>query len=161
GSAAGRRVGLHVNGTGLVTINVPSGAGVHFDNNSAYGISVEGTGAVQLTGTVTGAQTGTITANGNSFSGLSIQQTPGTVAQNMIEGLVVYGSGRDGARLIAGSVVQLRDSSFLGNGRYGVLVNRNTGATTASSDISKLDLGMAGSNGGNVLQALAGSGNNT
>jgi hypothetical protein len=55
--------------------------------------------------------------------------------------------------LFAGSLVKVRNSVFLGNGAYGVLVS---GADVASGDdTSTLDLGKAGDPGMNWLQTAA------
>jgi len=162
GTVLARKAGLHVTGSGEAVIDVPSGASpTHFDRNTNHGILVEVNGAISLTGTIIdGTQgTGTITTTGNYAAGIWIDQTPGMPPQNVISGLVAFGSTNgNGIRIVAGSNVKLRNSSSLGNQGSGVLVTD----TAASSDISMIDLGnpVGPDYGNNILQALVGSGAN-
>lgn len=141
GTAAARKAGLHVTGSGHAIITASAGqAGTHFDGNTSHGIFVDASGFITLTGAVTNATHGggTVTANDNYTAGLWIQQTPGMPPQNTVAGLVSFGSGTgNGLRIVAGSSVKLRGSVSLGNHGSGVLVS----ATNASSDISNIDLG--------------------
>jgi len=117
-------------------------------------------GSVSVTGTP-GApipqNSGTVVVNQNTQAGIRINQTPGSfgLATNNINGLVSWANTNYGFRLFAGSLVKVRNSVFLGNGAYGVLVS---GADVASGDdTSTLDLGKAGDPGKNWLQTPLGA----
>jgi hypothetical protein len=159
GNKAGH--GLSVQG-GEAIVDVPSGSPpTKFDDNTAHGILVGGTGFIHLTGSVISATagTGTVVTNGNTAAGVWIQQTAAAPAQNVINGLVSFANaGGNGMRIVGGSSVQLRSSVLLGNGANGVIVSTGTGATANS--LANIDLGTGASSGGNTFQAPLGSGNN-
>ena len=92
----------------------------------------------------------------NSFDGIAVwDQNSGTA---------------NGVRLMAGANVKIRNSVILGSARSGVYVENGPTATIVNAggnpvnwtytvfDLATIDLGTAGSGGGNVLQAAQGSG---
>ncbi len=101
--------GLEVTGAGQAIIAVASGAtATQFNQNTAHGILVEGGGSINLTGAVVSvsAGTGTVEANGNTFAGVWIEQTPGIAApaQNVLDGLVAFANtSGNGMRIVASS----------------------------------------------------------
>jgi hypothetical protein len=148
--------GLLVQGTSTATVNVTSGAPVHFDNNGAHGVRVIGTGVVSLTGSV-GANppsTSTVVAQGNGAAGIWVQTTSST--QSTLTGIVSTGStGGNGIRILPGSSVKVRGSWLLGNSQgSGIDVENNGGGTVTS--VANIDLGTGASPGGNTLQAVSG-----
>lgn len=157
--------GLSVQDSGEAIITVASGAApTTFDDNTAHGILVQDTGSIRVTGSATSATAGNVETNGNALAGVWIQQTANgasTPPQNVINGLVSFAnSGGNGMRIVAGSNVQVRNSSFVGNGGNGVILS--SGGTTAApvNSLAHIDLGSSGSNGGNTFQAALGAGNN-
>ncbi len=160
GTAAARKAGLHVTGTGEALVTVPLGsAPTHFDQNSNHGIFVEANGFVELEGVVTSASAGTITTNGNYAAGIWIAQAAGTPPQNVIEGVVSFGAtSGNGMHFVSGSNVRVRDSASLGNQASGILVS----GAVASCDISAIDLGNPKGRdyGNNTLQEPLGAANN-
>jgi hypothetical protein len=156
GTATEPRAGLHVAGTGQALVSVPAGsAPTHFDANTSHGILVEEEASIAVSGAVTDPAlgVGTVTTNANDEAGVWVAQTPGRGPQNVITGLVSFGSpSGNGLRFVAGSSVKLRGSASLGNRGSGVLVTD----TSASSDISQIDLGRTGDSGDNLLQAAEG-----
>ncbi|MDB4988697.1 MAG: hypothetical protein JWN04_3875 [Myxococcaceae bacterium] len=155
--------GLSVQG-GEAIIDVAAGsAATQFNNNTAHGILVGGTGFIRVTGSVTSASTGsgTIETNGNTYAGVWIEQAAGA-PQSIISGLVSFANtGGNGMRIAGGSNVKVRGSVFLGNSGSGVIVSSGAGA--GPNAIANIDLGTSGasgSNGGNTFQAPLGSGNN-
>jgi hypothetical protein len=158
-STGSNQDGIRITG-GAANINNPSGAQTLFSNNAQHGIEVSTFGSVSVTGTP-GApipqNSGTVVVNQNTQAGIRINQTPGSfgLATNNINGLVSWANTNYGFRLFAGSLVKVRNSVFLGNGAYGVLVS---GADVASGDdTSTLDLGKAGDPGKNWLQTPLGA----
>jgi hypothetical protein len=150
--------GIDVTG-GAANISNASGTQTLFTNNATYGIEVGSLGSVSITGTPGSvpSNSGTVVTNFNTLAGISINQTPGAagLVTNAITGLVSWGNTSDGMLLLGGSLVKVRNSIFLGNGRYGVLVS---GANILDGDdVSKLDLGKAGSPGKNYLQTPLGA----
>ena len=146
--------GLYVTGAGSATINVPSGSTqTAFNGNKQHGIYVDTTATVNVTGASAGS--GTVVTNGNTLAGIWIQQTPSlTNLPNVINGLVSSGNvGGNGMRIVAGSNVKVTNSVFLGNAGSGVFISPNATAGNANDDnVSLIDLGTAGANGGNVFQ---------
>lgn len=161
GTATARKAGLHVTGAGEAIVTVPSGsAPTHFDANTNHGILVDTNGFVDVSGAVTSpsAGTGTITTNANYAAGIWIQQTPGTPPQNVITGVVSFGSTNgNGMRFVTGSNVKLRSSASLGNQASGIIVSNTAG----NSDITKIDLGnpTGPAYGNNTLQLTGASKN--
>ena len=151
--------GIRISG-GAANINNPSGAQTLFTGNASHGIEVSGLGSVSITGTPGSvpSNSGTVVANFNTTAGIRINQTPGGVGlvTNNISGLVSWGNTNYGMRLFGGSLVKVRNSIFLGNVQYGVIVG--SGANTiAGNDLSNLDLGKAGAPGKNYLQTPVGA----
>ncbi len=152
--------GIRISG-GAANINNPSGTQTLFANNASHGIEVSGTGSVSVTatpGTPVPSNSGTVVCTGNTTAGLRIAQTPGAagLVTNSINGLVSWQNGNYGLRLFGGSKVKVRNSQFLGNTSYGVIVG--SGATSAAgNDLSGLDLGSAGDPGKNYLQVPLGA----
>ena len=161
--------GILISG-GAANIDNPSGTQTAFTSNGSYGIEVTGAGSVSISGTP-GApvptNTGTVVASGNTNGGIRIGQSGVGLATNVINGLVSWGNGNastgtsaDGLRLTGGSKVKVRNSLFLGNYRYAVVVSSGAN-TVAGNDLSALDLGSAGDPGKNYLQVpLGASGQN-
>jgi hypothetical protein len=160
GTALKRRDGLYVGG-GSVSIVVAAGqAPSTFNNNTQYGIDVTGAGAVTVSGVpvVSSAPNGqgTVQANGNFFAGLGIFENPSAAAMSSIDGLVAWQNAQNGLRLYGGGKVRVRDSVFLANTLNGVYVTSYDGSA-AGNDLSQIDLGKAGSQGRNYIQALFGA----
>ena len=150
--------GLDITG-GAANINNPSGTQTLFTGNASYGIEVGTLGSVSITGTPGSvpSNSGTVVANFNNTAGILINQTPGGagLVTNSINGLVSWGNTSDGMQLFGGSLAKVRNSIFLGNGRYGVMIG---GANIlGGDDVSKLDLGKAGDPGKNYLQTPLGA----
>jgi hypothetical protein len=125
-------------------------------NNSQYGVSVSGTGEVNVVNgapVITPAPTGdgTVVVKNNAQGGVVIAQAAGATHVNNLDGLVSWGNtAGPGLGIVAGSKVQLRNSVLLANGGSGVLITP-ADATAAGNDTSGIDLG----------QAFAGAGKNT
>jgi hypothetical protein len=150
---------------GRLKVSVAAGAPpASFTDNTAHGIIVTGTGALDITGVPTLSGTGapsgegTVVAARNGTANIWIEQQPGTVATaSRIDGVVAWGSATgNGMRLIGGSNVVLRHSVVLANAGNGILIS-SFNDTAAGNDLSKLDLGVVGSSGANMLQASAGA----
>jgi hypothetical protein len=169
GSAAD---GLRVLGTiaagavtvaGVANIAVPAGqTPTTFSGNASHGIEVTTGGSVNVTGAPSApipSSNGTVVVTNNTAAGLRINQTAGTtgLATSTIDGLVAWGNTNYGARLFTGSLVKVRNSIFLANTQYGVLVSTGTAGTAAGQDVTKLDLGTVGSFGKNYLQTPVGA----
>jgi hypothetical protein len=156
--SSGNNTGLTARVSGHAIISVPAGsATTSFDSNNVYGIRVISNGNVTLTGSVTSATggTGTVTANKNGIAGLSINQTPGTPPQNVIDGLVAFANMADGGiELLGGSNAQIRNSATLGNTGSGIIIYAGEG--TSAADVSQIDLGTTTSPGLNTVQDKAG-----
>ena len=150
--------GIDVTG-GAANISNASGTQTLFTGNASYGIEVGTLGSLSITGTPASvpSNSGTVVTNFNTLAGIRINQTPGAagLVTNNINGLVSWGNTSDGMTLLGGSLAKVRNSIFLGNGRYGVMVG---GADLQSGDdVSKLDLGKAGDPGKNYLQTPLGA----
>lgn len=163
GTASSGGHGLDVT-AGEAIITGSATATTTFNENTAHGILVQDTGLISLTGTVTAGASGegTVETNGNTAAGVWIQQTPNNGLQgSTITGLVSFANtAGNGMRIVAGSMVTVRNSVFLGNKGNGVIISAGTGAT-ATSSMAGIDLGDTTTNGGNTFQAPLGSGNNT
>jgi hypothetical protein len=147
--------GLSVIRTAAVTI---TGGTNHsptaFNENQGAGIAVEGGGSISLTG-VPGALagSGTVVANRNGASGVTIGQTAATPPVNAIDGLVAFSNGASGIGVLGGSALRLRNSVLVNASEHGVHVTSGSG--TAGDDLSRIDLGdpaAAAEYGRNVLQ---------
>jgi len=153
--------GLNIGTGGAVILNVPAGQAVSsFHNNAGNGIIVHGTGSITLTG-VPGSThgTGTVVASHNAYDGLAIYQTPSAGKSNAVTGLASFANTRAGLSVSGGSDITLRDSVLLGNTREGVLIYPYP-TTTPNNTVNLMDLGTgltAGTAGGNIIQAAAGS----
>ncbi|MGH7440439.1 MAG: hypothetical protein ACRENE_32515, partial [Polyangiaceae bacterium] len=191
-STGAQQIGLEVAGRATVSVaagEVPSS----FSFNSIYntfigaprvagaGISVAGAGSIAVHG-VPGStpDTGTIVANGNANSGLTLSGSgTSSPSPSVIDGLVSYGNGPSsfipaldpsgGVVLYGGSNVRMRNSVSLGNVFSGVVViplPATTPDAGANDDVSRIDLGTTAllDGGGvdwghNVLQAADGGAN--
>ncbi|MFL5305526.1 MAG: hypothetical protein ACJ8F1_09940 [Polyangia bacterium] len=152
--------GIRISG-GAANINNPSGTQTLFANNASHGIEVSGTGSVSVTGTPgtpVPSNAGTVVCTGNTTAGIRINQTPGAagLVTNSINGLVSWQNSNYGMRLFGGSKVKVRNSQFLGNTQYGVIVGSGTN-TPEGNDLSGLDLGSAGDPGKNYVQVPLGA----
>jgi hypothetical protein len=152
--------GIRISG-GAANINNPSGTQTLFSGNASHGIEVSGTGSVTVTGTPGApvpSNTGTVVCSGNTTAGIRINQTPGAAGllTNTINGLVSWGNSNYGMRLFGGSKVKVRNSLFLANVSYGVIVGSGANSV-AGDDLSALDLGKAGDAGKNYLQVPLGA----
>jgi hypothetical protein len=159
----GTIVGTAVTAAGVANIVVPAGQSpTMFSGNVSHGIEVTTGGSVNVTG-APGApvpsSNGTVVVTNNTAAGLRINQTSGTtgLATSTIDGLVAWANPNYGARLFTGSLVKVRNSIFLANGQYGVLVSTGAAGTAAGQDLSKVDLGTPGSFGKNYLQTPLGA----
>ena len=163
GVAGMRASGLNVTG-GVVTITVPAGqTATTFNGNSLHGIEVTLLGVVNATGTpaadaaTTGG--GTVVTSGNSRSNIYIAQTPGMAPSvGVLDGVVGWNStsmNSAGLEIAAGSSVKVRNSVFLDNAAYGVLIT-SADNTAAGNSLAGIDLGVAPTAtttfGKNVLQ---------
>jgi serine/threonine-protein kinase len=133
---------------GRAAIHVDEGEiTAEFDHNHYYGIWVQDSGSL----TVTGTKNAVVHAYFN-YHGLLIHQTPSLASpSNIITALVVNGSGGHGIVVTAGSSLKLRNSlseSNLGDG----IVIRTPAGSSPSNDVSLIDLGQAGDPGGNSFQ---------
>ena len=87
-------------------------------------------------------------------AGVSIEQAPTATRVHDLRGIVVWAhSAGPGLHIRGGARVKLRGSVLLANKSNGVLVS--PGATAAGNDLSRIDLGVAGDPGRNILQAVA------
>jgi hypothetical protein len=102
---------------------------------------------------------GTVVITGNTIAGLRINQTAGTtgLATSTINGLVAWANSNYGARFFTGSKINVRNSIFLANSQYGVLISTGTAGTAAGQDITTIDLGTGASFGKNYLQTPLGA----
>jgi hypothetical protein len=171
GVAAATRDGLIVSGTiaagvitaaGVVNINVPTGqAQTLFTTNTLNGIEVTTAGSVNIVG-VPGApipsNNGTVITTANTAAGVQLRQTSGTagLATSSINGLVSWANFNYGMRLFGGTMAKIRNSIFLGNSQYGVIVSSDAN-TTNGNNLATLDLGTASDFGHNYLQVPLGS----
>jgi len=98
---------------------------------------------------------GTVVASGNAFDGLEIFDTPGAPLST-VSGLVAWGNATAGMRVFGGSAVKVRNSLFLGNTTYGILVSSDA-ATSDGNNLGTIDLGKSAASdpGGNYLQLPA------
>jgi hypothetical protein len=159
GTTAARRPGLHVTSTGHVDITVPSGQALTaFNNNTQYGILVDGAGSLTITGSQAGG-TGTIETRGNYTSGLAITQTPAVgLPLNTVTGFMSVGTTNGhGIRLGGGSNVKIRNSQSLGNFNSGIIVATLVIGATRHNTLTGIDLGKVADPGGNQFQATIGS----
>jgi hypothetical protein len=152
--------GIRISG-GAANINNPAGTQTLFANNASHGIEVSGTGSVSVTGTPgtpVPSNSGTVVATGNTTAGIRINQTPGAagLVTNTINGLVSWQNSNYGMRLFGGSKVKVRNSQFLGNTQYGVIVGSGANSV-AGNDLSGLDMGSAGDPGKNYVQVPLGA----
>ena len=69
----------------------------------------------------------------------------------MISNLQVVGNTNNGVSIYGGSYLTLRNSTLEGNTLSGIEISTYYG-TTANDDVSHIDLGTAGSHGGNIFQ---------
>jgi len=151
--------GIRISG-GAANITNLSGTQTLFTGNASHGIEVSGLGSVNVSatpGSPVPSNGGTVVCTNNTTAGIRINQTPGAsgLATNTIDGLVAWGNSNYGMRLFGGSKVKVRNSLFLANVQYGVIVG---GANSvAGEDLSGLDLGVAGDPGKNYLQVPLGS----
>jgi hypothetical protein len=160
--------GIHIT-NGAANINNPSGAQTSFNSNAQHGIEVGPStlGSVTITGTPGSpvpSNSGTVVAYLNTIAGIRINQTPGGagLVTNSINGLVTWANGNYGARLFAGSLVKVRNSVFLGNAAYGILVSSGANSTVGN-DTSNIDLGKVAATdpGKNWIQSPLGANNNS
>ena len=151
--------GIHITG-GAANINNPSGTQTLFTGNASHGIEVGTLGSVSITGTPGSvpSDSGTVVANFNTTAGIRINQTPGGagLVTNSINGLVSWGNTNYGMRLFGGSLVKVRNSIFLGNVQYGIIVGSGANSI-AGNDLSKLDLGKPSDPGKNYFQTPVGA----
>lgn len=150
--------GLLVRDTATAIIDVPSGDQTSFNNNDGDGITVTSSATLFINGApgTLGSGNGTVVANGNTDFGLSfVQSNPAPATTSNINGLVVWGTTPGSAVEIgAGSNIRIRNSYFIGNDEFGIVVR----TANAQNDTTKIDLGTdTGADAGrNVLQAAVG-----
>jgi hypothetical protein len=162
GTATTQGDGLLVSG-GEAVINAPAGStATTFNDNSAHGILVTGTGFVVINGVVTTAATGvgTVETNGNGLAGVWVEQTAGGAAnppKNLLNGLASFGNTGHGMRIVAGSQVIARGSAFLGNTGDGVIIS--AASIAADNSLVGIDLGDINVNGANTFQATGAAAN--
>jgi hypothetical protein len=152
--------GLYVTDQGRAKIDVTAGDPVHFDRNTARGIYVNKSAAIELNGSPGSGGNGTITTNSNLTAGLWIEQTPAAnLPLNTVTGLVSWANPGYGMRIAAGSAARVRQSYVLANGASGILVSTYINGMTRNNDTSKINLGTSAgpSYGGNTVQAALGS----
>jgi hypothetical protein len=165
GSTTQRQSGLEITG-GLAVIDVPgAGAKTFFQHNSEHGIKVTGKGQLNITATPAGTPgdgNGSVVVKDNGDAGIHLAQTPtdATRKLNAITGVVAHANQGPGLRVLGGTRLKLRTSVLLANGGSGVLIEPFA-ASAAGTDVSAIDLGVAGDSGKNVLQSLLGSNPNT
>jgi hypothetical protein len=153
--------GLHITG-GAANIDNLTGAETLFTANAQHGIEVGATGSVTIKGTPGApvpSNSGTVVTSSNTQLGIKINQTSGTVGlvTNDINGLVAWGNVTAGMRVFGGSAVKVRNSLFLGNTTYGILVSSDA-ATSDGNNLGTIDLGKSAASdpGGNYLQLPTG-----
>jgi hypothetical protein len=159
GTTAARRPGLHATGTGHVDVTVPAGqATTAFNDNTQYGILVDGAGSVTITGSQSGGA-GTIETRGNAQAGLTIAQTPAVgLPINTVTGLLSVGTpAGHGIRIGGGSNVKVRNSHTLGNFNNGVIVLTTVIGANRYNALTDIDLGRPSDPGNNQFQATIGS----
>jgi hypothetical protein len=164
GSATQRQSGLEVTG-GRAAIDVPVGSTIVFQHNSEHGIKVTGKGELDITGKPSGAPgegKGSVVVRENGDAGIQLGQNPAesTRKTNDIDGVVAHINQGPGLRVLGGSKLKLRNSVLLANGGSGLLIEPFA-AGAAGSDVTAIDLGIAGDPGKNVFQSLLGSNPNT
>jgi hypothetical protein len=141
--------GLAVAGSGHAVVQSSRAGGIAFDLNLQSGIDVSGAGTLDLL-----AEGQMVQTLGNAAAGVRFAQTPGAaLATSTIDSLTA-GGNNDGLSLHAGSAVEVRRSSVLANKRYGVDILPGGPAAAHTNDASGIDLGRAGSPGGNTFQNL-------
>lgn len=165
GTAANAQSGLLVT-AGTVNLSGTTSDPVLFDANKENGITVSGTGEVNVDGVAVKTPApngnGTVMVKSNARAGVHIAQTATATRINNLRGLVSWGNvAGPGLSILAGSKVQLRNSVLLANGGSGVLITP-AAATPAGNDTTGIDLGKAGAAaaGRNVLQARNVAGSN-
>lgn len=161
GTAADSKNGLSVSG-GTVNITVTAAdPNTTFEQNTASGIAVTGTGVLNITGaTVTGGTRSVLVQNntGNNIDfrpNAPVTSTPTSV----IDGVYSYASADgDGLYILASRRIRVRNSIFQANGGNGIHI-ASAGAAAAENSLSSIDLGTTGTGGSygrNLLQTLQG-----
>ena len=150
GTSAVPSSGLHVTGTAIATISGGNnGAPTAFSQNTLYGIQIDGSGSIGLTGAAGVAGVGTVVANTNASDNVFISQTvassPPYPPTSNVDGLVAYGStAGNGLRIEGGSGLTLRNSYILGNALSGVRAETNSAGGGGANNFTRVDLGNAG-----------------
>jgi hypothetical protein len=156
GTESARSNGLVVSG-GTVNITVAeTETPTVFENNTQYGISVTGTGVLNISGKNTAGGIHSVVAKGNAIGNVAFESTQDATT-SLIDGLYAVGNSTsiDGLLIRASSKIKVRNSIFLGNLGSGIRIT--SGGT---NDLGGIDLGVgtdASSAGHNLLQAASGS----
>ena len=164
-------IGLVVTDTGLATVD---GTGsteqspILFTKNKGNGIDVRGQGRVNATGTRSQVtpSIGNVMITENTGDGILVQQllvaaAAARPAGMTLTGIVTAKNVGSGLHAFGGSGVNVRGSYLSKNGAHGLYVQTNPnfvgGGAGANSgnDISRIDLGTAGSAGHNLLAEAA------
>lgn len=150
-ASGSRQNGLYVSG-GTVTIsNTNADAPTLFSNNTQSGIFVTGTGVLNITGSNTDTAH-SVQTQGNDMSNVDFQPTAVATA-SVINGLYSATSGTgDGLRILAGTNIRVRNSTFGANAGNGIHIA--PAATGTTNLLTNIDLGQnAGAQAGhNRLQ---------
>jgi hypothetical protein len=171
---------LHDNGVGLTATDtafvVVDGAGATeqsptvFAKNAGSGIEVRGQARVNLTGTRSPLtpSVGTVMVKGNTGDGVLVEQLLVAAAAARptgmtMTGLVTTQNGGSGMHVFGGSGVKVRGSYLSANGVHGLHVQTDpafVGGGAGANDgneMSRIDLGVAGDAGHNVLAETGGA----
>jgi hypothetical protein len=162
GTATNKQSGILVTAG---TAEVRGGTGNNktiLQNNKEYGISVTGTGEVNVINgapdiTPAPSGDGTIIVRGNASGGVFIAQAGANLRMNDITGLVSWNNAGPGLKVLGGSKLKLRKSVLLSNTGSGLVINQ-TDATAAGNDTTGIDLGKAFDAGANILQMATAAG---
>jgi hypothetical protein len=163
GTAASRQNGLLVSGGIANIIVATTDPNTTFESNTQSGIAVSGAGVlnISITGAaVTGGQHPVIVQN-NANGNIDFGQTPQAATPvSTIDSVYCWASTQgDGLRILAGSKIKVRNSTFLANSGNGIRI-ASAGTGAAANNLAGIDLGTGtatGTSGHNTLQAATGS----
>jgi hypothetical protein len=148
--SANKNDGVFVEGGTAELVTLANDAPISITGN-ANGISVTGTGALNVTGTpnATANGTGTVVIGSNKLSGIDLAATTGP---SSISGLVLFKNTQHGAHITQGASIKLRGSQILQNSQQGICVGDTCDMNApAMGDVAAIDLGTAADAGNNVF----------
>jgi hypothetical protein len=153
--------GLLVSG-GIANIVVAAAdPNTSFESNTQSGIAVSGAGVLNITGAAVTGGLRSVIVQSNTNGNIDFGQTPQAATPvSTLDGVYCWASTQgDGLRILAGSKIKVRNSTFLANSGNGIRI-ASAGTGTAANNLAGIDLGTgtaAGTAGHNTLQAATGS----